>query len=91
MCTLTLCPGMVSAHERQSMGSSASCLDSVADSAPGRRQISFRLHPHSIILAADQACVSRLSAFRNTVVPDRVICYKSVTDTAGTGCGAQTC
>ena len=36
-----------------------------------------------------QACVSRLYTHSNTIVPDRVVCYKSVTNSAGTGCGAR--
>ena len=40
-------------------------------------------------LSVSQACVSRTSAYSDTVKPGRIICYKSVTNSAGTGCGAQ--
>ncbi len=42
----------------------------------------------TFVCGCRQACVSRLSAYHNTVVPARITCYKSVTDRAGTGCGA---
>ena len=34
-----------------------------------------------------QACVSPVSAYSDTIVPNHAICYKSVTNAAGTGCG----
>jgi len=41
-----------------------------------------------IIVLLCQACVSRYSAYSNTVVPGNTVCYKSVVNSAGTGCGA---
>ena len=38
-----------------------------------------------------QRCVSRLSAYSNTVTSRGVRCYKPVKNAAGTGCGAQPC
>ena len=51
------------------------------------RQYSLQDAGRMLSLHPTQACVSRLSAYSDTVVPHRTVCYKSVTDAAGTGCG----
>ena len=39
------------------------------------------------LMRVTQACVSHVSAYSDTLTSARAICYKSVTNTAGTGCG----
>jgi hypothetical protein len=46
----------------------------------------YRKAGHRVPAGTCQACVSRLSAYSDTVLPGRARCYKSVKDKAGTGC-----